>query len=105
MDPKVLQRGWGAEGWRETRVGMWAWLIQRAAAILLLLVITLHLVNPFRRGVQAALLGLALLHALLGVRSLLLDFGLPLRWHRVLFALALALAAIVFAIVWAWRWY
>jgi succinate dehydrogenase/fumarate reductase cytochrome b subunit len=45
------------------------------------------------------------LHALLGVRTLLLDFGLPLRWHRALFALALALAAVIFAAVWAWRWY
>src|SRR2546427_8286797 len=41
----------------------------RAAAVLLLLVIAAHLVNPFRRGVQAALLALALLHGLLGVRS------------------------------------
>jgi succinate dehydrogenase/fumarate reductase cytochrome b subunit len=32
--------------------------------------------------VQAALLALALLHALLGVRSLFLDFGLSPRWHR-----------------------
>lgn len=84
---------------------MWAWLIQRAAAILLLVVIALHLVNPFRRGVQAALLGLALLHALLGVRALLLDVGVPLRWHRALLALALALAALLFVVVWAWRWY
>jgi len=102
---KVLTRGWGAEGWRDTKAGMWAWLIQRAAAILLLVVIVLHLVNPFRRGVQAALLALVLVHALLGVRSLLLDFGLPLRWHRALFALALLLAGVIFAIVWAWRWY
>ena len=84
---------------------MWAWLVQRAAAILLLVVIALHLVNPFRRGVQAALLGLALLHALLGVRALLLDVGVPLRWHRALLALALALAALLFVVVWAWRWY
>ena len=63
------------------------------------------LTNPFRRPVQAALLALALLHALLGVRSLLLDFGLPLRWHRALFVLALVLAAGLFAGVWAWRWY
>ena len=70
---------------------MWAWLIQRAAAVGLLVVIALHLVNPFRRPVQAALLALALLHALLGVRSLLLDFGLSQRWHRPLFVLALAL--------------
>ena len=103
--PKVLKRGWGAEGWRDTKTGMWAWLIQRAAAVFLLLVVALHLTNPFRRGVQAVLLALVLLHALLGVRSLLLDVGLPLRWHRALFALALILAAVIFVIVWTWRWY
>ena len=102
---KVLKRGWGREGWRDTKAGMWAWLIQRAAAILLLVVVVLHLTNPFRRGVQAVLLALVLLHALLGVRSLLLDVGLPLRWHRVLFALALGLAAVIFVVVWTWRWY
>ncbi|OLC13147.1 MAG: hypothetical protein AUH29_14050 [Candidatus Rokubacteria bacterium 13_1_40CM_69_27] len=84
---------------------MWAWLIQRAAALALLLVVALHLVNPFRRGVQAALLALVLIHALLGVRSLLLDVGVPLRWHRALFALALIVAGALFALVWAGRWY
>jgi len=103
---RILRRGWTSlEGWRDTKLGMWAWLLQRAAAVLLLVVIALHLANPFRRQVQAALLGLALLHALLGVRSLLLDFGLPVRWHRALFAGALALAAAIFVVVWAWRWY
>jgi len=104
--PRVLRRQWTTtEGWRGTTAGMWAWLIQRAAAVALLVVVALHLVNPFRRGLQAALLALVLLHALLGVRALLLDFGLPLRWHRALFVLALALAAAIFAGVWAWRWY
>jgi succinate dehydrogenase hydrophobic anchor subunit len=103
---RVLKREWAtAEGWRDTKAGMWAWLIQRAAAVALLLVIALHLVNPFRRGVQAALLGLALIHALLGVRSLLLDFGIGQRWSRGLFLLALILAVVVFGAVWAWRWY
>lgn len=103
---RVLRREWtSAEGWRDTKAGMWAWLIQRAAAVLLLVVIALHLVNPFRRGVQAALLALALLHALLGVRSLLLDFGFPQRWHRTLFGLALLLAGALFTLVWRWRWY
>ncbi len=106
MEPKVLKREWmNVEGWRDTKAGMWAWLIQRAAAVLLLVVIALHLANPFRREVQAALLALALVHALLGVRSLLLDFGLPLRWHRALFVLALLLAGVIFAAVWTWRWY
>ena len=101
-----LKRDWTtAEGWRDTKAGMWAWLIQRAAAVALLLVIVLHLANPFRRGVQAALLALVLVHALLGVRAILLDFGLAYRWHRALFALALILAIAVFGVVWAWRWY
>jgi succinate dehydrogenase hydrophobic anchor subunit len=104
--PRILRREWTtAEGWRGTRVGMWAWLIQRAAAIALLGVIALHLTNPFRRGIQAALLALVLLHALLGVRALLLDFGLPLRWHRTLFVLAMVLAGGLFAGIWRWRWY
>jgi succinate dehydrogenase hydrophobic anchor subunit len=103
---RVLKREWTtAEGWRDTKAGMWAWLIQRAAAVALLLVIALHLTNPFRRGVQAALLALVLVHALLGVRAILLDFGLAHRWHRVLFALALILAIAVFGVVWVWRWY
>jgi succinate dehydrogenase hydrophobic anchor subunit len=103
---RVLKREWStAEGWRDTKAGMWAWLIQRTAAVALLLVIALHLANPFRRGVQATLLALVLIHALLGVRVILLDFGLAHRWHRALFGLALVLAAVVFAVVWAWRWY
>ncbi|HEV8643567.1 MAG TPA: hypothetical protein VGV13_21025 [Methylomirabilota bacterium] len=106
MGSKVLKREWTTvEGWRDTKAGMWAWLIQRAAALALLLVVALHLVNPFRRGVQAALLALVLIHALLGVRSLLLDVGLPLRWHRALFALALIGAGAIFVLVWAGRWY
>ena len=104
--PRILRREWTtAEGWRGTRAGMWAWLIQRAAAVGLLGVVALHLLNPFRRGVQAALLALVLLHALLGVRSLLLDVGLPVRWHRALFLLALVLTAGLFAVVRLWRWY
>ncbi|HET7342765.1 MAG TPA: hypothetical protein VFL90_14980 [Methylomirabilota bacterium] len=103
---RVLRRRWTtAEGWRGTRSGMWAWLIQRAAAIALLLVVALHLASPFRRELQGALLALVLVHALLGVRVLLLDVGLPLAWHRALFVLALVLAVLLFAGVWWWRWY
>jgi len=102
----VLRRQWASvEGWRDTKAGMWAWLLQRSAALLLLAVIALHLKNPFLRPVQAALLGLVLLHGLLGVRAILLDFGLPVRWHRALFAAAIALGAVLFAVVWGLRWY
>ena len=102
----TLRREWTRpEGWRDTKAGMWAWLLQRAAAVALVGVIALHLRNPFVRPVQALLLGLVLLHGLLGVRAILLDFGLPVRWHRALFAAALAVAVLLFALVWRFRWY
>lgn len=103
---RVLRRQFlQAEAWRDTKLGMWAWLAQRAAAVALVVVIALHLRNPFVRPVQGLLLGLVLLHGLLGVRAILLDFGLPVRWHKALLAGALALGALIFAAVWSWRWF
>jgi len=103
---RVLRREWlAAEGWRDTKAGMWAWLIQRCAAVAALVVVVVHLVNPFNLGVQAALLALVLLHALLGVRVLLLDLGAPVRWHGAMFVLALLLAGASFVVFWRWRWY
>jgi succinate dehydrogenase hydrophobic anchor subunit len=102
----VLTRGWTSrDAWRGTRLGLGAWLLQRAAAVALLAVIALHLRNPFLRPVQAALLALVLLHGLLGVRAILLDLGLPVRLHRALFAAALVLGVVLFALIWWWRWY
>jgi succinate dehydrogenase hydrophobic anchor subunit len=54
--------------------------------------------------VQALLLALVLLHGLLGVRAIVLDFGLPVRWHRRLLVAAVVLAAALFVAVWGWRW-
>src|SRR2546430_13176746 len=89
-DRCLLKRRLGsAEDWRGTKAGMWAWLIQRLAALGLLAVIALHLHNPFARPVQAAVLALVLLHGLLGIRAILLDFGLPARVQPALFFLAL----------------
>lgn len=105
-EPKVLRREWtSVEGWRGTGPGMWAWLLQRSAALVLVLVIVLHLRNPFVRPVQALLLALVLLHGLLGLRAILLDFGLPVGWHRALFAGAILLSVGLFIGFWLWRWY
>jgi succinate dehydrogenase hydrophobic anchor subunit len=83
---------------------MWAWLAQRAAAVALVVVIVLHVRTPYWGAVQALLLALVLLHGLLGVRAIVLDFGLPVRWHRLLLVAAVALAAVIFVAVWGWRW-
>jgi succinate dehydrogenase hydrophobic anchor subunit len=102
----VLQRGWASrDAWRGTRVGLWAWLLQRAAALALVAAVVLHLRNPFVRSVQAVLLALVLLHGLLGVRVILLDVGVPVRLHQALFAAALLLAVLLFGLIWWWRWY
>ncbi len=84
---------------------MWAWLLQRTAAIGLILGIALHLSNPFVRPVQAVLLALVMLHGFLGVRAILLDFGLPVRFHRMLFVAMILLGVITFVLIWSWRWY
>ena len=105
-DGPALHREWtDRDAWRGTRLPLWAWLLQRAAAVALVLVIALHVLNPFGRPVQAALLALALLHGLLGIRAILLDLGLPVSLHRALFAGALATGVALFALVWWWRWY
>jgi succinate dehydrogenase hydrophobic anchor subunit len=102
----VLRRGWAdRDAWRGTRAGLWAWLLQRAAAVALVVVIVLHLRNPFIRSVQAILLVLVLLHGLLGLRAILLDVGVPVRLHRALFVAALALGVALFVGFWSWRWY
>jgi succinate dehydrogenase hydrophobic anchor subunit len=83
---------------------MWAWLAQRAAAVALVVVIVLHVRTAYWGTVQALLLALVLLHGLLGVRAIVLDFGLPVRWHRSLLVAAVALAAVTLVAVWGWRW-
>ena len=93
------------EGWRDTKLGMWAWLVQRAAAVALVVVIALHLRIRSSAPCRRSLLGLVLLHGLLGVRAILLDFGLSVRWHRALLVGAVALGGSIFALVWGWRWY
>jgi succinate dehydrogenase/fumarate reductase cytochrome b subunit len=45
------------------------------------------------------------LHGLLGIRAILLDFGLPARVQRALFFLALLAALASFVVFWRWRWY
>jgi len=102
---RVLRRAWtSAEGWRDTKAGMWAWLLQRAAALALVVAVVLHLRNPFVRPVQAFLLSMVLLHGLLGLRAILLDFGLPVRLHRALFGGAMLLGVALFAGFWGWYW-
>jgi succinate dehydrogenase/fumarate reductase cytochrome b subunit len=89
-----------ARVWRSTLPGMWAWLIQRVSAILILLFLTLHFFLPYRRPLQFLLLLVVALHASLGIRVFLIDLGADVKTQRPLFIISLLLAAFALFFVW-----
>ncbi len=86
--------------WRSTLPGMWAWLIQRVSAILILLFLTLHFFLPYRRPLQFFLLLVLAVHASLGIRVLLIDLGTDVKLQKFFFVLCLLLAGFGLFFVW-----
>lgn len=66
---------------RETHLGMWAWLAQRASAIASLGLVLYHFYDPINARVQNLLMAFVLVHAVLGLRVILIDLGLT-KWTR-----------------------
>jgi succinate dehydrogenase/fumarate reductase cytochrome b subunit len=91
LDPRV---------WQSTLPGMWAWLLQRISAILILLFLALHFFLPYRRPLQFLLLLVVGLHASLGIRVFLIDLGANVKTQKVLFILSLLLAAFALFYIW-----
>ena len=89
--------------WRATQVGMWAWLMQRFSAILIVILISLHLVYPYIVSLQAIMAFLVFLHAALGLRVIFLDLGANTALHKTLFYVMIALAFVLFVIVLKYR--
>ncbi|MGA2954214.1 MAG: succinate dehydrogenase [Thermodesulfobacteriota bacterium] len=89
-----------ARVWRSTLPGMWAWLMQRVSAILILLFLTLHFFLPYRRPLQFLLLLVVALHASLGIRVFLIDLGADVKTQRTLFIISVLLAAFGLFFVW-----
>jgi succinate dehydrogenase / fumarate reductase cytochrome b subunit len=97
----VLKRDAGnAQVWRRTLPGMWAWLLQRVSAILILLFLVLHFFFPYRRPLQFLLLLVVSFHASLGVRVFLIDLGASVKTQKVLFLLFAFLAVLGLLFVW-----
>jgi succinate dehydrogenase / fumarate reductase cytochrome b subunit len=88
------------EVWRKTLPGMWAWLLQRVSAILILLFLTLHFFLPYRRPLQFLLLMVVAFHASLGLRVFLIDLGANVKTQKVLFIVFLLLAAFGIFFIW-----
>ncbi len=89
-----------AQVWRSTLPGMWAWLLQRVSAILILLFLTLHFFLPYRRPLQFLLLLVVAVHASLGIRVFLIDLGANVKTQKVLFVVCLLLGAFGLFFIW-----
>ncbi len=91
-----------ARVWQSTLPGMWAWLLQRVSAILILLFLTLHFFLPYRRPLQFLLLLVVALHASLGVRVFLIDLGADVKTQKALFVVLILLAAFGLFFLWGY---
>lgn len=86
-----------------TPLSMWAWLAQRISAILIVVLLVLHLMRPYKQYVQLLLLLVVTFHATLGLRVILLDFNLVSVRHHKKLAWGLPIAGLIaFVLVWKW---
>ncbi|MFH0917258.1 MAG: succinate dehydrogenase, cytochrome b556 subunit [bacterium] len=107
----------GAGLWKAT--GMWAWLLFRISGLVLVFYLGAHIIvistgqfdklndlmkmfdNPVLVLMDLALVVAVLYHALNGVRIILMDFGIGVKSHKIVFWSAMAVVVVCFAIF-AW---
>ena len=87
--------------WRNTQVGMWAWIWQRISALAIVVLLGLHLTLTYKPAIQFLLLATVTLHATLGLRVILLDFNIVnVKYQKALIAGLIAMGIIIFIIIW-----
>jgi len=87
--------------WRNTQVGMWAWIWQRISALAIVVLLGLHLTLTYKPALQFLLLATVTLHATLGLRVILLDFNIVnVKYQKALIAGLATLGIIIFIIIW-----
>lgn len=90
---------WDAASWRAMYPGMWAWVLQRVSALVLIVLLPFHVMNPYIAWLRVTVLALVIWHAMHGVKIILTDFGFPARHQRtLLWALTLIGLAAFFAL-------
>ncbi len=100
-EPKILRRSsTSVEAWRDTKAGMWAWLLLRGSAVILVLLAALHLIYPYAVVIQFLLLLSLVFHGVLGIRVILMDLGVGVRFQKPLFAGLLLLGLVIFLLAW-----
>jgi len=107
----------GAGLWKAT--GMWAWLLFRISGLILVFYLGAHIIvistgqfdklndlmkmfdHPVLVLMDLALVVAVLYHALNGVRIILMDLGIGIKRHKIVFWSAMAVVVVCFAIF-AW---
>jgi succinate dehydrogenase / fumarate reductase cytochrome b subunit len=107
----------GAGLWKAT--GMWAWLLFRISGLVLVFYLGAHIIvistgqfdklnsmmkmfdNPVLVLADLALVVAVLYHALNGVRIILMDLGIGVKRHKIIFWTAMVVVVVCFA-VFAW---
>lgn len=88
--------------WRNTQIGMWAWLWQRISALAIIVFLGLHLTLTYRPLIQFLLLLVVVFHGALGLRVILLDFGVVnVRYQKALIGGLAALGVLMFIVIWS----
>ncbi len=82
--PPVRPPVWDLSAWRAMYPGMWAWVIQRLSAVVLLVLFPFHVLNPYIAWLRIVVLALVILHGMHGLKVMLTDFGFPARHQRAL---------------------
>lgn len=84
-----------------SHVGMWAWLLQRVSAIMIIVFLCLHVVFTYKPYLQFLLLLTVVFHAALGIRVILLDFNLVnVKHQRWLIPWLLGIGLVILTLVW-----
>lgn len=108
----------GAGLWKAT--GMWAWLLFRISGLILVFYLGAHIIvistgqfgvdggtfdsvmdfleHPVALVLDLALVVAVLYHALNGVRIILMDFGVGIRQHKIVFWSCMAIVVICFVV-------
>lgn len=98
MPMEALRRSLDSpRAWEAAPAGLWAWVLQRLSAVLVLVLVGMHLWFPWNRPLRLTLLATVILHAVLGVRVIILDLAPSVRIQKTLLAVLVALGAILFA--------
>lgn len=107
-DTEIHQRQplkWGEldpNRWKNSPVGMWAWIWQRISALAIIFFLALHLTLTYKPLIQFLLLLTVTFHAALGLRVILLDFNLVnVKYQKALIAGLGTTGILMVIIVWS----